>query len=122
MAGATRAARPPPTPPATFAAFWPFYLREHARPLTRLIHVAGTVTAVAAAVGGPLIVGWPPFRTLALAALAGYGPAWASHFLLEGNRPASFRRPALSLAADLKMCGLFLTGRLGPHLAAAGLK
>ena len=30
-----------------FAAFWPYYLREHARPATRAVHVAGTWAGVA---------------------------------------------------------------------------
>ena len=112
--------RPPPFP-STFAAFWPAYLREHARPLTRTIHAAGTVAALSLATLGTFHA-WPLSKTLPAVAVAGYGPAWFSHFFIEGNRPASFKRPLLSFLADLRMAGLFFTGRLGPHLAAAGVK
>lgn len=108
------------TPPTTWQGFWPFYLREHSLRLTRIIHVAGTVSALTLGITGLLRAWGPPGLLLSLA--IGYAPAWLSHFLIEGNRPASFKRPFLSFVADLRMAALFLTGRLWPHLLAAGVK
>jgi hypothetical protein len=102
----------------SFAEFWPFYLREHARPRTRALHYAGTSLVIAIAIGA-MAMG----RGLWLLAipLAGYGFAWVAHFAVEKNRPATFTYPLWSLAADFKMWWLWLTGRLGPELERAGL-
>ncbi len=92
----------------TFAAFWPFYLSQHAVPLCRHLHFAGTVAILANAVYAfatlqPLL--------LLLTPVLGYGPAWIAHFIVEKNRPATFTYPVWSLLGDFKMFGGMLTGK-----------
>lgn len=100
-----------------YADFWPYYLREHAKPETRRLHYIGTVLTFAALAAA---FAWSAWWALAIP-LAGYGFAWAAHFGVEKNRPATFTYPLWSLVSDYRMFFLWLTGRLGPHLARAGV-
>jgi hypothetical protein len=105
-----------PAPPRTFAEFWPYYVAAHRDPRCRALHYVGSTGALAAlvaalATANPL---WLPAGVV-----WGYGCAWAGHFVFERNRPATWVRWWWSLLGDWKMYGLWLTGRLGPHLAAA---
>ena len=103
----------------SFNEFWPFYLREHSRPRTRGFHYAGTSLVVGLALAALLTGnGW---LFLAIP-IAGYGFAWASHAMIEHNRPATFTYPGWSLRADFKMWALWLGGRIDRELIAAGVR
>jgi hypothetical protein len=100
----------------TFDEFWPFYVREHSRPGTRLLHAAGTITSTVLLV---FLAATGRYRWLPLALVVGYGCAWGAHFFVEHNRPATFKHPLWSFAADYKMVALMLTGRMGAEVERA---
>ena len=102
----------------SFAQFWPFYLREHSRPLTRAFHYFGTTLVVLIAIAAFLTERWLLLLTMPV---AGYFFAWLAHFRVEKNRPATFTYPLWSLGADFRMWWLWLTGRIGRELARAGV-
>lgn len=103
----------------SFADFWPYYLREHARPATRAWHYFGSSLAVLFLL--VTLISGNPWWLLALL-VAGYGPAWIGHFFIEHNRPATFRHPLWSLIGDWRMVFAWVTGRLGRELAQAGVE
>jgi hypothetical protein len=100
----------------SYEEFFPFYLREHANPGTRLVHYMGTTLGFAcwgrAIYAGELI--W-----FVIGFLVGYTFAWIGHFFIEKNKPASFKYPYWSFISDFKMYFLFLSGRISGHLDAA---
>jgi hypothetical protein len=101
----------------TYAEFWPVYLRAHRDSRTRAVHYAGSLIALAC-----LALAFAADWRFAIAApLVGYAFAWTAHLGIEGNKPATFGHPLWSLASDFRMLALGLTGRLGPHLARAGV-
>ena len=86
--------------PQSFEEFWAYYVKEHQKPATRILHFVGTTAAMACVAGGILTKKrW----LLAVAPVVGYGGAWIGHFFIEGNRPASFKYPLWSLRADFVM-------------------
>ena len=103
---------------ATYAEFWPFYLREHSRPSTRSIHFLGTGMALFASAPGARRVssGFFP-RRLPRATR----PPGSRIFYVEKNRPATFTYPLWSLTSDFKMAFLWNGGRLSGELERAGV-
>jgi hypothetical protein len=102
-----------------YSEFWPRYLGAHADPRTRGLHYIGTLAALAA-IGTATATG--RWRWLLAAPVVGYGAAWLAHARFEGNRPETFGHPVWSLASDLRMLALFLTGRLAGELRRAGIR
>ena len=93
----------------SFAEFWPYYVSEHSQPATRALHAAGTITGTALLLA---LLARGKWRWLPLAFVPGYAAAWAGHFFVEHNRPATFKHPLWSFLADYKMVGLMLAGRM----------
>jgi hypothetical protein len=93
---------------ASFADFYPYYLREHRDPTCRRLHVIGSALvlvclAAAIALREPwLLIGLP---------IIGYGFAWVGHFVFEKNRPATFTYPLYSLMGDWRMFAEVVSGK-----------
>ncbi len=101
---------------SSFKDFWPYYVREHAHPVNRILHFIGSTLglvclALAFSVGSLWL--------LPTGLVFGYGFAWVGHFFIEHNKPATFQHPIWSLCADWKMWFLMLTGRMQPEVRRA---
>ena len=88
--------------------FYPFYLSEHMKSMTRWLHFIGTGLVIIS-----FITFWFTFNWYYLMAIPflGYGFAWVGHFFFEKNKPATFQYPGYSLASDFIMFWDLLTGK-----------
>jgi hypothetical protein len=96
--------------PESFEEFWPYYVSQHQDPTCRKLHFVGTTLAM-----GCLALA-PAYPWMAVAApIAGYGFAWAGHFVFEKNKPASWggaKAAYWSLRGDLRMWMYMLEGTM----------
>jgi len=99
--------------PQNYAEFWDFYVREHSKPLTRLLHFIGTSL-------GLMLLAWSLWSGrllyIPLFFVIGYAFAWFAHFFVEKNRPATFRYPFWSFISDFKMMWYMVTGRMSAEV------
>lgn len=93
----------------TFAAFWPFYLGQHAVPLCRHLHFLGTNLGF---VNLAYAIATQTWWMIPLSFVWGYGFAWVGHFIIEKNRPATFTYPLWSLMGDMKLLAHMWTGKM----------
>ncbi|MCP5207252.1 MAG: DUF962 domain-containing protein [Hahellaceae bacterium] len=93
----------------SFEEFYPFYLSEHANSTNRKLHFTGTTLVIAIALYSLLTM---KLAFLLLMPVAGYGFAWVGHFIVEKNRPATFKHPLWSLWGDFVMYKDMLTGKV----------
>ncbi len=103
---------------SSYAEFWPVYLRAHSRAGNRCLHVIGTSLGLLLLASAIATADW---RLVPTAVVVGYALAWAGHFFIEGNKPATFGHPLWSLISDFRMFGLTLAGRLDGELRKYGL-
>jgi hypothetical protein len=98
---------------ASFEEFWPEYVRAHSKKLNRTLHVLGVSLALACVVAAVrkrkpwLLLGAPLF---------GYGFAWAGHFFVERNAPATFSHPIYSLRASALLYWKTITGSIDAEI------
>ena len=86
---------------------------EHRNPTCRAFHYVGTSLAVGTI--GAAVVTMNPLWLL-VTPVVGYAPAWIGHFVIERNRPASFKNPMYSLRGDFKMLGMALRGKMAEEV------
>ena len=101
----------------SFSEFWPEYLRAHSDPASRAFHVSGMALSLVAA-AALLSCGMVFFLVLAI--IPAQLGAWVGHKLSPRHDRVSEQHPDWAAIADLKMFGLFLTGRLAAELARFG--
>lgn len=102
----------------SFAEFWQHYLSQHQHPLNQVLHVVGTLGGLVC-LGLAASFSW----SWALAVLpVGYGGAWLGHYLVERNRPLTFKYPWWSLRADYKLVGMVLLGGLSKATSSPGVE
>ncbi len=94
---------------SSFREFYPFYLTEHAHPVSRRLHFVGSLGVLGFLVAAIVT---RDARWLIGAPLCGYGFAWVGHFIFEKNRPATFKHPLWSLMGDWVMFKDILLGRV----------
>jgi hypothetical protein len=93
----------------SFSEFWPFYVAEHSKSGTRLLHLVGTTIATASVIFFIASGRWWLFP---LGLIPGYGAAWFAHFFIEKNKPATFEYPLWSFIGDYKMIAMMLAGKM----------
>lgn len=107
--------------PTSYEEFWPYYLSQHLHPITERVHAGATTAALLTGLAG--FIRRSP-RTVALSPLVAYGPAFASHFIWEKNRPVTLQgNPFWAARADFELLFKVFAGKIDDDVAAvrAGL-
>ena len=93
----------------SFKEFYPFYLSEHSKSITKLLHLLGSIGVI-------IIIFFSfynnNFKLLYYTPFFGYGFAWTGHFFFEKNKPATFKFPLYSFIGDWVMLIDILRGKI----------
>lgn len=97
----------------TYSEFWDFYVQEHSKPATRVLHFTGTSLGMISLIWFVASGLWYLFP---ISLVIGYAFAWFAHFVVEKNKPATFKYPFWSFISDYKMMWYMLTGRMSAEV------
>tara|TARA_Y100000996_G_C22527421_1_gene645034 strand:- start:1317 stop:1628 length:312 start_codon:yes stop_codon:yes gene_type:complete len=93
----------------SFKEFYPFYLSEHSKRSTKILHMIGSIGVI-------LMISYSFYssntKILYYLPIVGYGFAWIGHFFFEKNRPATFTYPLYSFAGDWIMLKDIFLGKV----------
>lgn len=84
----------------TLSEFWPYYVREHSKSLTRNLHFVGNTNLFLWLLLA-LIRRSPKLGVFAV--VSSYALAWIGHFFVEHNIPATFKYPIMAGMCDMIM-------------------
>lgn len=98
----------------TFAEFWPYYVNEHKRPLTRYLHFMGNTNLL---VWLTLALLRRSVKLAGFAVISSYLIAWIGHFFVEKNVPATFRYPVWAAICDMVMYVKMWNGTMNAEVA-----
>ena len=97
----------------TYGEFWDFYVQEHSKLATRVLHFIGTSLGIVLLL---LFLARGMWLYIPLCFVTGYAFAWFAHFVVEKNKPATFQYPFWSFISDYKMMWYMLTGRMNAEV------
>ena len=90
----------------TFKEFYPYYLTQHSKMWTRILHFLGTLLLLAVVI---YVMQSGKERFLWYLPIFGFGFAAFSHYVFEKNKPTFFQYPLWTLFADFKIFFELLT-------------
>jgi len=97
----------------SYREFWDYYVSEHSKPLTRQLHFIGTSLGTILLVWAIVTGRWYLFPLFFVTA---YAFAWFAHFVVEKNKPATFKYPFWSFISDFKMIWYMITRRMNAEV------
>ena len=92
----------------TFKEFYPYYLNQHSKKLTRIFHFAGTLLVIAVII---YVLQSGKERFLWYLPIFGWGFSAFSQYVFEENKPTSFKYPVFTLISDFRMFFELLTDK-----------
>jgi hypothetical protein len=98
----------------SFRDFWPRYLSAHRSPLSQAFHLGGLLLSLALAAA---LVSCGMLFFLVLAVVPAQIGATIGHKLSPRGDRTVHEHPHWAAVADLRMCALLVTGRLGREIA-----